>query len=282
VAVDRALDYLMRVDPEFAATVREPFLALKRPKAEWAALPAETTEKTTVAIAETIARFDEKKADYAAKSSETEWSAARQCAVVARQAEEILRTSRFALRDRAMADNVKWILDQAGPDAKIVLWAHNGHASASGFAGVESMGVHLRRQFGGAMVVIGCAFGEGGFQAIEMPYTQGSKLKAFAAPPAPAGSLDAALAATGLPFFILDLRKLPATGPVSDWFAAEHATRSIGAAYSSNSASAFFAPQSIEAEYDALFFAEKTTRARPTASVRKRFGMDAEDTAPAK
>ena len=31
-------------------------------------------------------------------------------------------------RDRSMADNVKWILDQ-NPNAKIVLWAHNGHVA---------------------------------------------------------------------------------------------------------------------------------------------------------
>jgi len=34
-------------------------------------------------------------------------------------------------RDHAMAENVKWILDQS-PGAKIVLWAHNGHVAMGG------------------------------------------------------------------------------------------------------------------------------------------------------
>jgi erythromycin esterase-like protein len=29
-------------------------------------------------------------------------------------------------RDRSMADNVEWITDH-NPNAKIVIWAHNGH-----------------------------------------------------------------------------------------------------------------------------------------------------------
>lgn len=277
VAVDRTLAYFSKVDPESAAALREPLEALKRPKAEWASVPAETAAKTTRALADALALFDARKEAYVAKSSDPEWADARQCAVVARQVEEVLRTSNFAARDRAMAENVKWILDRAGERAKIVLWSHNGHASASGYAGVESMGVHLRREFGAAMVVIGFAFNRGSFQAIEMATSGESKgrgLREFTVEPAPPSSLDGTLAATGLPIFVLDLRKVPASGPVAEWFAAEQKTRSIGAVFSEASASAFFAPQSIRAEYDALFFVESTTRARPNASVRKRFKMD--------
>lgn len=277
VAVERTLAYLARVDPESAAAMREPLEALNRPKAEWASVPPDAAAKTTQALGDALALFDARKDAYVAKSSEPEWADARQCAVVARQVEEVLRTSNFAARDRAMAENVKWILDRAGERAKIVLWSHNGHASASGYAGVESMGVHLRRAYGAAMVVIGFAFNRGSFQAIEMARpgeSKGRGLREFTVPPAPASNLDGTLAATGLPMCVLDLRKVPATGPVAEWFAAPQKTRSIGAVFSEASASAFFAPQSIRAEYDALFFVETTTRARPNASVRKRFKMD--------
>jgi erythromycin esterase len=49
-------------------------------------------------------------------------------------------------RDRSMADNVKWILDQ-NPGAKIVLWAHNGHVAAGGFS-YATMGSALRKMYG--------------------------------------------------------------------------------------------------------------------------------------
>jgi hypothetical protein len=55
-------------------------------------------------------------------------------------------------RDRSMALNVKWILDQ-NPNAKIVLWAHNGHvARGRMMIRVDGRGAarHVRRTDGGA------------------------------------------------------------------------------------------------------------------------------------
>ena len=67
-------------------------------------------------------------------------------------------------RDRSMALNVKWILDQ-NPDAKIVLWAHNGHV-ARGHMRYRSMGQELHDMYGAQMVVLGFAFNRGSFQAV--------------------------------------------------------------------------------------------------------------------
>jgi hypothetical protein len=46
-------------------------------------------------------------------------------------------------RDRAMADNVKWILDRS-PGAKIVLWAHNGHVGTTSTSAYKSMGTERK------------------------------------------------------------------------------------------------------------------------------------------
>jgi len=35
-----------------------------------------------------------------------------------------------AFRDQAMAEKVKWILDQEPPRTKMMLWAHHGHVAA--------------------------------------------------------------------------------------------------------------------------------------------------------
>src|SRR5690349_5403948 len=69
-----------------------------------------------------------------------------------------------ASRDRSMALNVKWILDQ-NPNAKIVLWAHNGHVSR-GPMSYRSMGQELQDMYGSQMVVFGFGFNRGSFQAI--------------------------------------------------------------------------------------------------------------------
>jgi erythromycin esterase len=158
-------------------------------------------------------------------------------------------------RDQSMAENVKWIVDH-NPGAKIVLWAHNGHVAFRGWSG--SMGVALRRMFGGQMVVFGFAFNQGSFQAWE----PGKTLTNFTVRPAPSGSLDATLAATGIPLFALDLRQAPNTGPVATWLQTLHQTRSIGALYSDNTAQGYYLNQEVIACYDALLFVETTTAAQ--------------------
>ena len=155
-----------------------------------------------------------------------------------------------------MAENVKWILDRS-PNAKIVLWAHNGHVASGGF-GFETMGQTLRKMYGNAMVVVGFAFNQGGFQAVE----QGKGLTSFTVPPAPAGSFDATLAATGLPVLAVDLRAAPTTGPVAEWLAQPHASRTIGAVYSEATASNYFMGLRARDAFDVMLFVETTTAAR--------------------
>ena len=162
-------------------------------------------------------------------------------------------------RDASMAANVKWILDHS-PGAKIVLWAHNGHVMT---AGNWSMGSALRGMYGDQMVVFGFSFNQGSFQAV----SQQSGLKDFTVPPAPAGSLDATLAASGIPLFALDLRAAPKTGPAAEWLHAAHATRSIGAVYPEDSPYAMIANQVAPEAFDALLFVEKTTAARKNGVV---------------
>jgi erythromycin esterase-like protein len=157
-------------------------------------------------------------------------------------------------RDASMAANVSWILDHS-PVAKIVLWAHNGHVMT---AGNWSMGSALRRMHGDRMVVFGFSFNQGSFQAV----SQQHGLKEFTVPPAPAGSLDATLAASGIPLFALDLRAAPKTGPVAEWLHASHATRSIGAVYPEDAPYAMLANQVAPEAFDVLLFVEKTTAAR--------------------
>ena len=159
-------------------------------------------------------------------------------------------------RDKSMAENVKWILDHS-PNAKIVLWAHNAHVASAGF-GYETMGQTLRKMYGNAMVVVGFAFNQGGFQAME----QGKGLTTFGVPPAPAGSLDATLAAAGLPILAVDLRAAPTTGPVAEWLAQPHASRTIGAVYSEATASNYFMGLRARDAFDVMLFVETTTAAR--------------------
>jgi erythromycin esterase len=125
------------------------------------------------------------------------------------------------------------------------------------------MGSFLGESLGDDYVAIGLAFNEGSFQAID--WTQGKDnsrgLSEHTVGPAPEGSLDAALARSGLPILILDLHKLPPQGPIASWFRAPHLHRQIGAVYFNEARMGF--PIVVTDHFDAIAFVNQTTRARP-------------------
>ena len=62
-------------------------------------------------------------------------------------------------RDPIMAQNVNRILEESGPDSKIVLWAHNAHISnGSGW-----MGNYLKQTWGDQAYLLGFEFDHGSF-----------------------------------------------------------------------------------------------------------------------
>ena len=156
-----------------------------------------------------------------------------------------------------MAENIRWMMEHEGADAKAVVWAHNGHIATA----EDAMGWYLRRNYGPDLVVFGFAFNQGGFQAREGPVQTKGGLRAFEVGSAPAGSLDALLASADLKIAAIDLRTLPKSGPVTEWFAVPHGTRDINAVYYDNGSR--FAQQKVPSIYDGLLFVEKTTPARP-------------------
>ena len=200
-----------------------------------------------------VSHLDKERTSYrtaGAAERDIEWTV--QNARVVLQAMQ-LRAGKVS-RDRSMADNVKWILDQ-NPGAKIVLWAHNGHVATAGFS-YETMGAALRRMYGREMVVFGFSFSQGSFQA--MPQGGGT-LKTFTVPTSSSASLDATLAAARLPLFALDLRGAPA------WFHEKRGSRQIGATYPNGASDAFIGNIVPADAFDAVLFVEETTAARKNA-----------------
>jgi len=249
-------DYQVELDNQVFHSGKQS-LRMKRVAASPAAPNAIEPRFAVSAWKEVVSYLERSREAYRGKgisAGETDW--AIQNARVVLQCNQ-LRTNE-ASRDGSMADNIKWILDN-NPGAKIVLWAHNGHVSTANIGGFEPMGASLRKVYGGQMVVFGFAFNQGSFQSREQV---GGVLRDFTVPPAPEGSLDATMAATGIPLFALDLRDAPKSGPVAAWLSEKHKTRSIGAMYSEDLASQFFYEITAPRSFDVMLFAEKTTAAR--------------------
>ncbi len=172
---------------------------------------------------EIVRRMQAQREEYAAKSSGKEADWAIQNARVVLQATHM--EAGGAPRDRCMAENVKWILDQA-PGSKVVLWAHNGHVGRLAVYHDGSMGYYLNEWYGkDHHVVIGFAGGEGQYTALSHGKLRSDNVLA----PPPPGSVESYLRASGLPLFLLDLRKASPQSPGSAWLTESRPFRSIGA-----------------------------------------------------
>jgi len=196
-------------------------------------------------------------ADYTAASSPEEFSQALQNArIVIQYGDYASNNNNYNIRDRYMAENVTWVLDQAGSDAKIVLWAHNFHVGMSGEEISQTMGDYLRKQYGNQMVVFGFLFYQGSFNA----YWR-SSLQTFQVDPPPSNSYESFFHEAGLPRFYLDLRTLKTDSPVADWFLAPHLFRFIGTNYDPYSAQQYFETAAIAKVFDIIIYFQDTSPA---------------------
>lgn len=156
-----------------------------------------------------------------------------------------------ASRDRSMAANVEWILEQQPPETKIVLWAHNSHVSRTGVRGFTPMGHHLAERYGDEMVVMGLVFHHGRYTAVG-PRGLGT----YDTTDSRAGTFEWAFHRTGEPRLLLDLRRVPKDdGKLSAWLHDELELRSIGAMAVQDA----FYPVPLTDAFDVLVFFDRTT-----------------------
>ncbi|MHC4941235.1 MAG: erythromycin esterase family protein [Planctomycetota bacterium] len=145
-------------------------------------------------------------------------------------------------RDRAMADNVEWIVQQ-NPNAKIVLWAHNGHVARKPLW----MGHHLARKFGKDYFPVGFTTRLGTYRGMK----RGRGLATARLVPPPVDSWETRLGDLGLPLAMVDLRGAPAE------LRKEIPMRSIGALVQEQQ----FYPHPLPNWFDLLIYIEKTSAA---------------------
>jgi len=217
------------------------------------------TDKANLATQERVAavvkHMEETRPRYLEKKPAAEVDWAIQNARVADQAAGMMAGSFSGgsnHRDRCMAENVEWILSQAAPGSKIVLWAHNGHVSRTGM-GSTSMGTHLAKRHGKDYVVLGFAAHQGRYTA----YGQGTGLGTHRMPPSQPGSVEYYAHVSGMPRMIIDLRRASKDNPASAWLTRPLDHRSIGAMAHDASY-----PSILPDEYDALIAFDETTASK--------------------
>ena len=209
--------------------------------------PNEELRKSLEQIKGLITYLENQRPAHARSSSQQEIQSHRQWRLAVRHAMVLLQNAEFLsapsiskasdLRDKSMADNVRWLMDYE-KGAKIILWAANPHVMTTPYSG--SMGDYLRQACGKDMVVFDlmCNRESGAL-------SPGSTDQGYGAPK---GSVEALLTEAGLDMAVINLRSLP-KGAVSKYFNAPRKTGSIANLF----------PWA----YDAILFIESTTNARP-------------------
>jgi erythromycin esterase len=116
-----------------------------------------------------------------------------------------------AVRDRAMADNVLWLLERRYPGKRVILWTANVHA-ARGLDGLDVTGASLDpHTFTGYVTMGSLLAGALGKQFVAVAFTAhdgtvgNPPAKGYELPPSPAGSLEDVVASGGTDAAIVDL-----------------------------------------------------------------------------
>lgn len=253
--------FLSKVAPSESSTLMAPLEVLRIDFAAFLALPKERQAPIIAALATLMTRFDSSRKDWEAASSPAAYKIARQDARTLKQAVDhvmlgVMSAASGAMRDEAMAENIKWLFDDLAPGARMVISAHNLH-----IANVKDrMGKTLRTTLGKDWLAIGLELGDGSFQALRLRNDGArSNIEEITLSPVRPGRVDAALR-HGPEVYALDLRAAP-RGVVADWFAAPQIVREVGYAFSSELR--MTGSQVLSERYDALLFVAHTTRARP-------------------
>jgi erythromycin esterase len=266
VAALGLIDFLARVEPALAAVCRTELAPLTSDFTENSFRQLSDTRRKTVfaCIVRVIAAFAQHRPQWIAATGIMDWHLGRLNASVLHQATRFAAEPSTANHDRAMAENVRALLEAEGADAKAVLWSHNAHAQRATWSpDSSSMGIYLEEMVGRAQVVVGFSFDRGSFQARAYPSGELTDHNVTAADP---NSFDAVLAQAGLPLFVLDLISAPRDGIVGAWLAAEIPMRKIGGIYglpADNKFGATYTDVIVPRKYfDAVLFVAETTAAR--------------------
>jgi erythromycin esterase len=263
VAMKRVIDFLDRSSSADRDAVRALYDGTEKLDKPGSQIPAAERIRLRDGASKALALIEARREMLVKASTPAEYRELRQSARIVLQALEM--RAGILERDRAMAQNVCWLIEEGFPGQKIVLWAHNGHIGTDMAGGERSMGNHLRDRFGDQMVVIGFATHHGAVRAWPMKEGRVQPGPPVAAPLAPARkvSVEALFQETGLPRFILDLRGLPKDSALSAWLANPRLHRSIGAVYDPDRASNYYEHVRLPETYDCLVFIAESTAAKP-------------------
>jgi erythromycin esterase len=238
--------YLDNVDPTYAKEAREkitPLLEAFAAKDQilsyevYGRSPIEQRQEYNRCLDDLINRFKLYRLTYLEKSSADEFAWAFQATknlkqaevfykdIVARYHSPKLRKEPVNVRDLAMAENLRWVINQEGAEGRIAVINHNIH--------IQTLPTTRKRATAHptAAMYLQSLINGTGYVAIGTAYNKGKRWDSYVGPgtseiePSKENSVDGLLARVGLPTFILSFKNAKAGSPISQFLEQDIETR---------------------------------------------------------
>jgi erythromycin esterase len=265
VARQHVLDYILRLGPDRGTTVKKLYTGPDKLTGQTRGqLSAQEKKQIVEQTAEAMQWLEHHREALVKVSTPEEYRNAHQCARIVHQACQMLADE--DTRDHAMAENVRWLAEEAYPGQKMVLWAHNGHVSTGSYGGsYKPMGAYLRSIYGNKMVVLGFGSDYGQIRALRLKNGQmvGGSPVPLSLPPALPASIEAMCQQTGMPQFLLPFHHIPAESALGAYLAKPHLHRIPGAAYDPENDGEQYVNVPLPGLYDGLIFISESHAAKP-------------------
>ena len=262
-SIDSVIAFMGRAKPSLVADVTDRYRCLEayrnrgsvagRPRTEYAALAIESRRQCAEEVADALLLVRTNGAGAPG------YPAALQHARLVQQFEAILAVTNATtvnrLRDSSMAENVGWLRDQAGPDARLVVWSHNDRVTRQAGA----MGAALSSRYGDDYRPLGVAFGAGRFNAALQQGSTLGAVQSHAVQYVASRSLEEAFLNASAPLLLLDARRMLDGGPAAAPLRGPIAMRVIGSGFDAGAESGYFTRRLFPGDFDLLLFVRSGT-----------------------
>ena len=183
------------------------------------------------------------------------------------------RNESVKLRDFYMASNLMDLMLGEEPNAKFIVWAHNGHISKLEpltDQNSKMFGNYLKEEFGDRYYAFGSSFSKGSFQAYEFSREMRKQvLCEIKVTDAKENTLDWYLKQTGIERFIIPFTGNILPDYVNEFINQRFEARSLGVIAGRNYANYVTTTIYVKRCYDALIFIDNTSRAIPNGPGEK-------------
>jgi len=273
-SADAVLRYLDQVDPDAARVARSRYGLLTPwqadPVAYGRAVVTGRFESCEAEVVQVLVDLLAQRLEYQARDGERFFDASENARVVA-DGEAYYRAmyrgnvASWNLRDRHMADTLGSLLAFLGPDARVVVWAHNSHvgdatATEMGAMGEHTLGQLCRERFGPDIRLVGFGTDHG---TVVAATNWGEPHEVKRVRPADPRSYEALCHRVQTPGFMLSLRH-PRREVLRDELTAPRLERAIGVIYRPETElQSHYFRASLPRQFDEWIWFDRTSALQP-------------------